>query len=171
MQTKQGTMENNRQEAIEKLRDLIKGIDLAMLTTIDGGVMRSRPMSTQQVEFDGDLWFLTDRKTHKIDELQKDGRVGVSYTSSAKNTFVSVSGTAEVLRDQQKIDELWQPSHKFWFPEGKDDPDIMLLTVTVEQAEYWELSTGMLVHIYSFLKSMVTGARPDDSGDSTKLKL
>lgn len=164
-------MENTREEAIARLRDLIKDIDFAMLTTIDDGVLRSRPMSTQEFEFDGDLWFFTDRKTHKAEEIGQDNRVNVSYAAPAKYIFVSVSGAASLVKDQQRIDEYWRPSHKLWFPKGKDDPDLVLLKVEVEQAEYWDYSSGMLVHIYGFLKSMVTGAEPDDSGDSRKLTL
>jgi len=164
-------MENTREEAIEKLSSLIKGIDICMLTTNDGGVLRSRPMSTQDFEFNGDLWFFTDQETHKTEEIERDNRVNVSYAASTKATFVSVSGTASLVKDQQKINELWRPSHKVWFPKGKDDPNLLLLKVEVEQAEYWDLSSGALIHIYSFLKSMITGAQPDDSGDSQKISL
>lgn len=160
-----------KQEATEKLRDLIKDIDHAMLTTIDNGVLRSRPMSTQKFEFDGTLWFFTSQSTHKAEEIERDNRVNVSYAAPGKSTFVSVSGTASLFRDQQKIDELWSPLHKLWFPKGKDDPDLVLLKVDVEQAEYWDFPSGTLVHLYSSLKSMVTGAASDDSGDSQKLKL
>jgi general stress protein 26 len=164
-------MEETRQEAIEKLRDLTKGIDICMLTTNDGGVLRSRPMSTQDFEFNGDLWFFTDLKTHKAEEIKKDNRVNVSYVASSRTSYVSVSGTASLVKDQQKIDEYWKASHKAWFPKGKDDPDLILLKVEVEQAEYWDFASGILIHAYSFLRSMLTGAEPDDSGDSKKLTL
>lgn len=74
-------MEKTKQEAIEKLRDLIEDVEIAMLTTIDGGVLRSRPMDTQETEFDGDLWFMTSKKHHKVEEINKDNRVNVSYLS------------------------------------------------------------------------------------------
>src|SRR5688572_26063776 len=100
-------MQDTRQEAIKKLNDLIEGIDFGMLMTIDGGHLRSRPMSTQDFEFDGDLWFFTSSKTHKIEEIEKDNRVNVSYAAPESNTYVSVSGTAEVVKDQAKIGEYW----------------------------------------------------------------
>lgn len=162
-------MTTKREEAIEKLRSLIKSIDICMLTTNDSGALRSRPMSTQDAEFDGDLWFFTDRNTHKVDEIRKDNRVNVSYVG--KTSYVSVSGTATLIRDQKKIDEYWKASHNLWFPKGKDDPDLHLLKVEVDQAEYWEISSGTIVHLLSTLKTLVTGAEPDDSGDSTKITL
>ena len=163
-------MQDTRQESIKKLNDLIKDIEIAMLTTIDGGHLRSRPMQTQDVEFDGNLWFFTSSKTHKIEEIEKDNRVNVSYAAPDDNTYVSVSGTAEVVKDQAKIDEYWSDILKAWFPEGKDSPDLVLLKVVVEQAEYWDSPSSTLVQIAGFLKAIATGESAD-GGENMKIDL
>lgn len=163
-------MQETREEAIEKLGELIEGIDFAMLTTIDNGVLRSRPMSTQDFDFDGDLWFFTSSKTHKIEEIQKDNRVNVSYAAPDDNTYVSVSGTAEVVNDQAKIDEYWSEIHRAWFPEGKDSPDLVLLKVNVEQAEYWDSPSSTIVQVAGFLKALATGESAD-GGENKKIDL
>ena len=165
-------MENNktREESIEKLRDLIEDINTAMLTTIDGGVLRSRPMQTQETEFDGDLWFFTSSDTHKTEEIEKDNRVNVSYAKPSDNIYVSVSGTAEVVRDQRKIEELWNPAYKAWFPEGLDDSTLILLKINVEQAEYWDSSSSAVVHLYGFVKALATGERAQ-GGENEKINL
>lgn len=163
-------MQDTRQESIKKLNDLIEGIDFAMLTTIDSGVLRSRPMSTQDFEFNGDLWFFTSSKTHKIEEIEKDNRVNVSYAAPDDNTYVSVSGTAEVVKDQAKIDEYWNEILRAWFPEGKDTPDLILLKIEVEQAEYWDSSSSTIVQIVGFLKALATGTRAD-GGENEKINL
>lgn len=163
-------MEDKRQESIKKLNDLIKEIDFAMLTTIDGGHLRSRPMQTQDFEFNGDLWFFTSSRTHKTEEIEKDNRVNVSYASPATNTYVSVSGTAEIVKDKAKIDEYWNDILKAWFPEGKDSPDLVLLKVAVEQAEYWDAPSSTIVQIAGFVKAMVTGERAD-GGENRKIDL
>lgn len=161
-------MQDTRQEAIEKLRDLIQHIDTAMLTTIDGGVLRSRPMQTQEAEFDGDLWFFTSSKTHKIEEIEKDNRVNVTYASPDNNIYVSVSGRAEIVRDQAKIEELWNPIYKAWFPEGLDDPNLILLKINAEQAEYWDSSANTFVQVAGFMKALATGERAD-GGENEKI--
>ena len=163
-------MEDKRQESIKKLSDLIEEIDFAMLTTIDEGSLRSRPMQTQDFEFNGDLWFFTSSKTHKTGEIEKDNRVNVAYASPATNTYVSVSGTAEIVRDKAKIDEYWNDILKAWFPEGKDSPDLVLLKVKVEQAEYWDAPSSTIVQIAGFVKAMVTGERAD-GGENRKINL
>ena len=162
-------MYQTREESIEKLKELIEGIDFAMLTTLSGDKLHSRPMSTQEFEFNGDLWFFTSDKTHKVEEINKDNRVNVAYAKPESNTYVSVSGTASLVKDRAKIEELWSPIFKAWFPEGLDDPSLALLKISVEDAEYWDSSNSALVQIAGFVKALVTG-QSADGGDHGKVK-
>lgn len=163
-------MQDTRQESIKKLNGLIKDIQTAMLTTVDGGVLRSRPMATQEADFDGTLYYLTGADTHKEEEIRKDNRVNVSFAEPKNNTYVSVSGTAETYHDQEKIDELWNPFYKAWFPEGQTDPNIRILKVSVEQAEYWDSSSSTIVHLVGFLKALATGEQYS-GGENEKVNL
>ncbi len=161
-------MHHNKQESVEKLRELIDGIDFCMLTTIDEGHLRSRPMSTQEFEFDGDLWFFTSDNTHKLSEIAKDPRVNVAYSQPSKDQYVSVSGRAEMVKDRAKIEELWSPILKAWFPEGLDDPHLCLMKVSVEQAEYWDTPSGKIVQLIGFVKALATGQEAG-YGDNEKI--
>ena len=163
-------MHHNRDEAIEKIKELTAGIDFCMLTTNDGGVLRSRPMSTQQTDFDGDLWFFTSEDTHKVEEIEKDDRVAVAYSNPGKNTFVSISGKGSISKDKAKMEELWSPVLKAWFPEGLDDPRLCLLKVESDQAEYWEGSSSTLVQLFGMVKAIATGQEAD-YGENKKLQL
>ena len=163
-------MAETRAKTLEKLNYLIKDIKIAMLTTIDNGVLRSRPMATQEAEFDGELWFFTSRKTHKAEEIEKDNRVNISYSAPEDNRYVSMSGTATLVDDREKIEELWSLAYLAWFPRGVDDPDMILLKVSVEHAEYWDAASSSLVEALGLLKSLVTGERAN-SGDHVMLSL
>ena len=160
-----------RAEAIKKLNELIKDIDFAMLTTVeDDGMLRSRPMVTQEAEFDGDLWFFTGASSLKVGEVQHDRHVNVSYADPKNQTYVSISGTAQVVRDRKKIEELWNPAYQAWFPQGLDDPDLALLKVTAQHAEYWDSSSSAVVHAIGLVKAVVTGERAE-GGDNQKIDL
>jgi general stress protein 26 len=157
------------QENVEKLRELIKDIDFCMLTTVDGdGGLRSRPMSTQQAEFDGDLWFITTNDTGKAYEIKGDSRVNVSYAQPDKQRYISVSGTAALVNDRAKIDEFWSPIYKIYFPEGKDDPNLRLIKVKVVKAEYWE-SKGLIPTVIAFAQAMA--GKESEIGENEKLNL
>ena len=163
-------MQNNREESIEKLKSLTEDIDFCMLTTMDGGQLRSRPMSTQKFDENGDLWFFTSDKTHKVDEIEKDNRVNAAYSKPSDNVYVSVSGAASIVKDRAKIEELWNPVLKAWFPEGLDDPTLSLLKVSVEEAEYWDSPNSKLVQIVGFVKALVTG-QAAKGGENEKINL
>ena len=156
---------------IEKLHDLIHGIRFAMLTTIDDeGFLHSRPMATQKAEFDGDLWFFTGAGSPKVGEVQRDERVNLSYADPDGNRYVSLSGTAQLVRDPVKAKELWNPALKAWFPEGLDDPNLALLRVRVEKAEYWDAPSSKMVQLVGFVKAIATG-KPYDAGENEKIDL
>jgi len=163
--------EADRTDAYRKLWELIKGIQMAMVTTIDAeGALRSRPMRTQEAEFDGHLWFFTNAKAAKVNEVLKHEQVNVSYAQPGDNRYVSVSGTAKVLRDQRKAKELWNPTYKAWFPQGLDDPDLALLRVDVHKAEYWDSPSGTMMHLIGLVKALATG-RPYEGGENEKLRM
>ena len=150
-------MEENS-DPVKKLAELIKDIKMAMLTTVDDdGSLRSRPMASQKIEFDGNLWFFTRASSAKVDEIDKHVEVNVSYADPGSNTYVSVSGKAQTLRDEAKAKELWNPMLKAWFPQGLEDPDLALLRVHVEKAEYWDSPSSTLVQIAGFVKAVATG--------------
>lgn len=160
-----------REESVAKLAELIKEIDFAMLTTAEeDGTLRSRPMSTQRREFDGDLWFFTRASAPKVGEIEREHEVNVSYAAPDKQRYVSVSGRAQVVRDRAKIKELWSPELKAWFPEGSDDPDIALLKISVARAEYWDSPSSAVMHVIGFVKAIVTG-QTYEPGENEKIDL
>lgn len=162
--------DETKAKAAAKLWHLIDGIDIAMLTTISPeGSLVSRPLQTQKTECDGQLWFMTDFRTHKIEEIRQHPQVNVAYADPDDNKYVSVKGSAEVLRDQKLIDEMWSPAHSVFFPNGKDDPEIALLRVTVESAEYWDGPSNMVAQAISFMAAKVTGD-PDRVGTAKTLE-
>lgn len=163
--------QTGRNEAVKKLGELIEDIEFVMLTTVEeDGSLRSRPMQTQQVEFDGDLWFFTHAGTAKVEEIEHERNVNVSYAKPEDNRYVSVSGKARTVRDRARIEELWNPALKAWFPKGKDDPEIALIKVSVERAEYWDAPSSTLVQIAGFVKAVATG-ETYEPGENEKLNL
>lgn len=154
-------------DARKKLQDLIKDIHIAMLTTQDGTLLRSRPMGSIVTEADGNIWFFTIDDSPKATQIQKESHVNLAYSSS--DVWVSVSGRARLVHDRAKMEELWNPIRKAWFPDGLETPNITLLCVTTDQAEFWE-SDGKVAQTLGLLKALVTGEQ-SDAGENAKLVL
>jgi general stress protein 26 len=161
-----------RENDLGKLRELVKDIDFCMLTTVDeSGDLHSRPMSSNgDIDPNGDIWFFTNSSSHKVSEITKLPKVNVSFADPENQRYISVSGTAQLVRDRAKIDELWRPQFEMWFPEGKDDPEVALLRVTLEKAEYWVSPSSTIAYALSFVSSLVTGKQPD-LGENKKVNL
>ncbi len=159
-----------RGESIQKLWSMMKDIKVAMLTTgMKDGTLRSRPMMSLDAEFDGDLWFFTGKSTPKVHEIEANSQVNVSYANPDDNVFISLSGPVEFIVDRGAMESLWSPAFDAWFPRGLDDPELMLLKVHVEQAEYWDIPQGKMVGMFGFFKALATGDSPSDAGENTKL--
>jgi len=149
-------MNEQRQQHIAQLAALIKDVEVAMFTTtgVDGRLY-SRPLGTQDVEFDGDLWFVTSADSPKVAEIALNPRVNVAYSSPSRNSYVSVAGTARIVEDRARVEELWSPAMKLFFPQGKDDPSLRLIHVSAESAEYWDGPGALLGRALSFVLSAV----------------
>lgn len=138
-------------DPVKKLRKLIKNVRVAMLTTVAGdGALRSRPMAIPEADVEGELWFFTCYHSGKSEEIRDNQKVNVSYASPKNDRFVSVCGTASLVRDPERIKELWRGQYKEWFPEGRKDPDLALLRVTIDRAEYWDRAENRMVDLPRF---------------------
>lgn len=144
----------DKNQKIQHLHQLIQDIDCAMLTTVDkDGSLHSRPMSLiNNMDEDGTLWFFTNTDSHKVLEIQRRQQVNVSFCSPSKQRYISITGTAELLRDRNIIVEKWQPELQTWFPQGIDEPNIALLKVTTDKADFWENLSSFAPQTINFLE-------------------
>ncbi len=145
-------------EGQEKIAELVKGIRICMMSTIDAeGRMISRPMATQDVTFAGTIWFLTRSTSGKVEDLEQNSKVTLDFADPSNSKYITLRGHASVTRDQAKIDELWNPMHKAWFPQGKDDPEIAVVRVDVAEGDYWEANSSQLIMRIRYLAAAVSG--------------
>ena len=145
---------------IRRLRRLLKGIPVAMLTThAVGGAAHSRPMLVHGLDETGWLWFMTDRHSRKAWELGQNPQATISFQSPEADRFISVQGTAVVVSDDAKTNSLWRSSMRVWFPGGRRDPSIVLVAVRVDTAEYWLVPRRRIARLAGVARAMLTGKR------------
>jgi general stress protein 26 len=152
----------------QKVAELIKDFRFAMFTSRNAeGKLVAHPLTVQESEFDGDLWFLISKSASFVVDIARDDRVGVSLSSN--DSWVSLSGTAGLVEDREKVRELWNPMVEAWFPDGPDDPTVGLLKFSAESAEYWDSPGGKIASIFSFVKSKITGQQYDADNEKVDL--
>ena len=157
------------QEAIDKVKQLAKDIDICLFCTnikVDEGES-ARPMSTQDADEEGNLWFFSDKNSIKNKEIENDKNVRLYYSHPSKSSYMVLNGEAEIIFDRQKVDEIWSPLVKTWFKEGKDDPNISLIKVTPKNAYYWDVEGNQMINFFKMIASVATGTTLVDAKEGT----
>jgi general stress protein 26 len=145
------------------LQDLIEDMDVAMMVTFSGGQKpHARPMQIAEVNDNGELYFATSMDSAKLRDIETDPQVMLIMQEGS--AYVSITGAAHTSTDRELIDRLWSEAWQVWFPEGKDDPNIVILRIEPEDAEYWDNSgTEGIAYAMTALKAYVKGERPSET--------
>ena len=151
--------------AQKKIRELNKKASSCFFCTAikSGQPFMARPMSVQQLDDDGNFWFLSANDSHKNQEIAQDPMVQLLFQGSDYSDFLHISGIATISEDKQKIKELWNPMLKTWFTEGVDDPRISVIRFSPVEGYYWDTKHNMAIGMIKRLAGAITGKTLDDS--------
>lgn len=158
-------MANNE---VERVWSLMEKISICMLTTWDGNNLHSRPMDARSRRTENAVYFLTDARHHKDEEIARYPKLALAFADTGSQKYASVSGTATVSNDRALIKELWEPTAKAWW-DTADNPNIRVLKVTPTEAQYWD-GPGTVVSMVKMMMAAATGTRPD-LGDNAKVAM
>jgi len=164
------TTSNNNQVAT--LKDKIDDLRFAMFTTTSAdGHLLSHPMTKQQIDAEGGIWFYTSTHADLWENIGAMPEVNISFSQPDDSLYVSVSGTAQRVVDRAKIKEMWNPMVQAWFPAGPDDPHVVLVRVDPHGAEFWDSNDSKMVRFFAMAKAAVTGSTPDMDNEHGKIPL
>ncbi len=165
-------IDNNLNEADKRKKVLvmIKAIQVATFVTMDeDGLLRSRPMAPLHFGENGEIWFFTNVKSGKVDEIEGTPEVLLSLSNPETMDYVSLNGRAEIVRDKVKAAELWSEVARLWFPAGPSDPDLVCVRFQADSAEYWDSPSATMMIAYGYLKARLTG-QAANLGEQVKVR-
>jgi general stress protein 26 len=160
----------SREEALAKVWSLIKDIKVAMMTSWDGHQLHSRPMHGYQQEFDGKLYFFTRIDSGKTHEIGQYDKLNLAYADPDNNSYVSVSGRGQIRRDRPLLEKYWNKHAAAWFPKGLDDPELAIIEVDADSAQYWDSTTSSMRYFWEVTRANMTGREPS-LGENAKVNL
>lgn len=150
-------------EGIRKIKDLVKEIDFCMFCTqLTEAPFSTRPMSTRDVDDEGNIWFFSRADSNKNFEIKQDDQVQLLYAKPGSSEFLSIYGHADVIKDRKKAEELWSAWAKTWFNEGVDDPELTIIRVRPESGYYWDTKHNRMVSLLKIVAGAITGEQKDD---------
>lgn len=159
-------------EAIEKLKEL-GGNDKTciLVTALNRRPQSARPMSSQGVDDEGNIWFISAKSSDKNDDIKADSEVQLYFANNNSYEYLSVYGRAEISYDRALIEEYWSPIAKAWFSEGKDDPEVSLIKVVPLDAYYWDTKNNKMISLIKYMVNAITGNTSDDNGVEGNIKI
>lgn len=160
------------QDQINTITAKIKDVRFGMFTTLDGdNALSSRPLTCQQIDNEGNIWFFASDEAAFTHELSQHPQVNISFAKPEHNLYLSLSGQAYVLRDRAKARELWNPLVRGMLPGGLDDTHLVLIRVRIQSAEYWDAGAGAMKQLFHFAKAAISGRAAIDTGKHTTICL
>lgn len=155
------------QDDIERIWKILDGNSIGMLTTAFAGGLRSRPLDARPDKNTGEIFFLTDVRGLKDDEVKASPDVCFTVTDKDHNIYLSITARASVTRDTAKAKEIWNKNDDIWWKGGAEDPNVRVMTLAPVRAELWDGPSSKLVAAYEFAKARLTGEKPF-AGENTK---
>jgi len=160
------------QDQIQAIASKIKNVPFGMFTTVDdASVPSSRPLTTQEIDGEGNMWFFSQDDAQFVHDLERHPVVNVSFSDPEHDVYLSVTGEAHLLKDQSKARELWKPVARAWFPRGLDDPHLAMIRLRIQTAEYWDASTRGMKRLIAMARNAVSDQRPNGMGKHTTICL
>lgn len=152
-------------EGLRQIRTLVDEQKTVMMASqLDTIPFSICPMTLLEMDEKGDLWFFASEDSDLFKDIEKDNRVQIIYTDDQKQRYVSIFGNATHIKAEQKKDELWNSNLLNWFT-GKDDPNLALISVNMENAYYWDNESAKLVSLFKIGKG---GSVKEESGSGVK---
>jgi len=149
------------QEAIAKLKTLAEDIKMCMFCTdLTTTPFATRPMGLQQVDEQGNLWFISSASSNKNAEIKADEKVQLLFAKPSDSHYLSIYGDAFIYTDRNTIEEMWTPMANAWF-DGKEDPDVTVIRISPSEAYYWDTKYGKMVSMLKIAAAAVTGKTMD----------
>lgn len=159
-------------DPIATMADLIADIPVAMLTTlVKDGRLVSRPMVTQKSRFNGALIFFTARSSDLIADIALNPQVNVAFVDTERHRHLSVCGTAAVVDNRELCHRHWHDAYEAWFPNGPDDPELVMVRVLVDHADTWESPSRFVASLVGFAQTILGREQKPLTGTHSQLDL
>jgi general stress protein 26 len=163
----------SKQAHIDKIREMIKDVKYAMMTTVTSeGHLHSCPMTTSETSLGAkEIWFIGDKTSEAVADIKNNKQVNLSYVSQQDKDYVSINGVAELVEDKDKLDELWSPVYNAFYEHGKEDPDVQLIKIVPNGAEYWISGNSVLNAVKMAAAAVQDGKTAEGMGENAAIEL
>lgn len=145
---------------LDRVWHIIAKVGVCMMTTRGADGLRARPLEARPDRAAGLIWFVTDVRGHKDDEIAVHPEVCLVFIDHKEKAYLSLTGRAEVRDDHAKAARIWEKTDDVWW-DGPDDPNVRVLRLEPARAELWDGPASAAVAAFEFAKARATGRKPN----------
>lgn len=158
----------SKQDHIDTIRELVKDVKYAMMTTITSeGHLHACPMTTSETSLGAkEVWFIGDKQSEAVANIKNNPQVNLSYSCLQDKDYVSINGKAELIDDQDKLNELWSPVYNAFYEHGKEDPNVQLIKIVPHGAEYWRSGNSVINAVKMAAAAIQDGKTAESLGEN-----
>src|ERR1700681_4574093 len=151
----------SKKDHVHRVWDIIEKVGVCMLTTQFASGLRARPLEARPDRDAGLIFFVTDMRSAKEDEIEAAPDVGLVILDPKDKAYLSITGRARVMLDAAKMKAVWRKTDELWWPGGPTDPNVCLMRIEPLTAELWDGPASTAVAAFEFAKARLTGEKPN----------
>ena len=163
----------NKQAQMDTIQAMVKDIKYTMMTTRNGeNHLHSCPMNTTETSIGAkEIWFIGHKPSETVDNIEQNPEVNLAYVTQESDKYLSISGSAELVEDEEKLNELWSVIYNAYFEKGKEDPKVQLIKVVPHGAEYWANGNAITSAVKMAAAALTDNAVEKSLGENFSIKL
>jgi general stress protein 26 len=154
-------MAKDHESELDRVWDVIEKAGICMMVTHFAGGLRARPLEARPERETETIWFLTDVRGLKDDEVEANPEICLAFVYPKEKVYLSITGKASVSRDPERAKSLWNEEQQVWWPGGPEDPNLLVMKVKPERAEMWDGPASSAAAAFEFAKARLTGTKPN----------
>lgn len=151
----------SRENDIERVWDIVEKVGVCMMTTQFADGLRARPLEARPDRDAGLIFFVTDIRSPKEDEIEARPDIGLVFIDPSDKAYLSITGRARMIRDAEMTKAAWLKTDEVWWPGGPEDPNVCLLQIEPSTAELWDGPASSVVTVFELAKARLTGKKPN----------
>jgi general stress protein 26 len=137
----------------DRIWEIVEKVGVCMMTTRSSAGLRARPLEARADRDEATIWFLTDRRAAKDNEIEAFPEICLTFIYPKEEVYLSMSGQASVARDTTRAHSLWNEEQQAWWPGGPSDPNVLVVRFKPEIAEIWDGPASSSVASCEFAKA------------------
>jgi general stress protein 26 len=132
---------------------------------VEGTGQHMQPMTHFPDADTGEIWFITSLNSDLVRAVGLGAQAQYCIMTPEQDFHACMSGPLEQIYAEDKLDEIWSPALSAWFKDGKEDKDICMLRLTLDEASIWASTNSSIIFAVEIARANLAPDHAPDIGE------